>query len=110
MYLNENKERRKILFSNCVINFRAKAAENPDTFLTWDGYPVDPNDPANQYVVGRCNEIADIPFYEFFCEQFVKFEMDQKKGLFGSKDKPIADFKAVDEAIKSYGYSTYKLD
>lgn len=107
LYLNEAKERRKILYASCIANWRVKAAEDPDAFLTWDGYPVDPTEPSNLNVIGRHNNNAEVPYYEFFCEPFVRFEIDAKKGLFGSKDKPIQDFLAIEESIKQFGVNTY---
>lgn len=107
-YTNEQGQRRKLLFSSCHQYYVAQAMANPDAFLTWDGYPVDPHDPANYRVVGRHNNSSDVPYYEFFYHDApVRFTINQKHGLFHNKDKDVEEFLNIEKQINAAGWNTY---
>lgn len=106
-YVNERGERRKILFAACHQLWVAQATANPDGFLTWDGYPVDPADPANARVVGRHNNSSDVPYYEFFCNEPVRFTINQKRGLFHNKEKDVEEFLNIERVLIANGWNTY---
>ncbi len=106
-YINEAKQRRKLLFNSCHQYWVRQATENPDAFLTWDGYPVPPNEPGNENIIGRHNNIADVPYYDFFYENHVRFYIEQKHGLFHSQEKNEQAFLAVEEQINAFGWRTY---
>lgn len=106
-YINEEGQRRKLLFNSCHQYWVRQATENPDGFLTWDGYPVPPTEPGNENVVGRHNFTADVPYYDFFYDVHVRFYMEQKHGLFHSMEKNKQAFLAVEEQVNAFGWKTY---
>lgn len=113
-YKDENNTAVKVSLVECNLNWINYVNRHIDNFLHWDGSPLEPQNTETNNCVGQRNWFADKPYFEFFTEPKIKFELSPKKRFFDIFNKHwrhryYKDFHAITEQLNIAGWTTFDL-
>jgi len=111
-YDNDNAEQRIDLFEcrkNWVEYFNSR-----DDFITWDGNPAPKITIEENKCVGERDWFAEKPYFEFFSNNKIRFEMQLKKRWIdffhkGWRGRYHSEFHKISLALEKAGWTTFDL-
>ncbi len=113
-YLDGQGLEQTIDLAACRANWAAYIHAHLDKFSHYDGSPVSPIDPAESRCVGARNWFDLQPFYIFFTDPLVKFEITPKKRFLDRfipnwRQRYYPSFRQVENQLHAVNLCTYDL-
>lgn len=112
LYINHEHQIQEIDLLLCRKNWIAHI--NEGDFITWDGNPAPKKTLEENKCVGERDWFAEKPYYEFYTNPKIRFEIIPRKRLIDYffkywKQKYYKEFRDIDERLHKVGLSTFDL-
>ncbi|HEX9063131.1 MAG TPA: hypothetical protein VF941_23405, partial [Clostridia bacterium] len=113
VYKDEYDNRQNIDFWECR-NYWVKHVNESKAYVTWEGQPYTGISENDTNCVGQRDWFADKPYFEFFSNPVVRFEIRPKKRFLDIFKKNwvsryYPQFSAIREKLEEAGWSTFDL-
>jgi hypothetical protein len=113
VYLDENGDKQHIDFYMCRSNW-VKHVNESKKYITWDGEPVRNISEEVSNCVGQPDWFFEKPYYEFFTNPIIKFEITPKRRFWDVFNKHwiqryYSCFYSIQKKINDAGWSTFDL-
>lgn len=112
LFINNENKIQEIDLLECRKNWVEHF--NKNDFITWEGNPAPKITLEENKCVGERDWFAEKPYYEFYSDPKIKFEIRPQKRVIDYffkhwKQKYYKEFREVDERLHKVGLSTFDL-
>ncbi|OHD11633.1 MAG: hypothetical protein A2086_17115 [Spirochaetes bacterium GWD1_27_9] len=112
IYINSNNQKSKIDLNKCRRNW-VSFINRSDNFVDSEGNSVKITEEQSN-CVGRRDWFSEKPYYEFFSDSIIRFEIITKKIFFDYfkkywKQKYYNEFRYIEEELVKNGWTTFDL-
>lgn len=115
IYLDDGTE-KKIDLKECAINYANNYNSHIEDYITWEGNPAKPLTVEENRCIGERDWFNDAPYFIFFSNPKVRFEIQWKKSLCDrifkthhSKQKYYPEFFKIQIELQQFNWITYDL-
>lgn len=75
----DNQVEKEIILKDCAINYANEYNSHVEDYITWEGNPAEPLKVEENRCVGERDWFAENPYFIFFSNPKIKFEIVTKK-------------------------------
>lgn len=114
IYLESGIE-KEINLKECAINYANEYNSHIEDYITWEGQPAEPLKIEENRCIGERDWFADEPYFLFFSNPKVRFEIRYKKSFIDglikdySKQKCYHQFFKIQMELQQFNWYTFDL-
>lgn len=111
----DNQVEKEIILKDCAINYANEYNSHIEDYITWQGNPAPPLKIEENRCVGERDWFADEPYFLFFSNPKVRFEIRYKKSFIDglirdySKQKYYHQFLKIQMELQQFNWYTFDL-